>query len=224
MRIRRNVNDWERTASVAIGLGLLAWVMSGHRRDRGIALAAIGMVSRGLTGYCPVNAAVGRERHNVVSSREALAGRRGLRLSEGIRINRPPAEVYDFWRGLQNLPRFMSKIERVDVINERRSHWVMLGPAGATVEWDADIINDQRPDVIAWRSVGDADMASAGSVRFTSMADGGTQVDVLLQYNPPAGKAGAVLATLFGMSPDEVLREDLRHLKTLLESETPRPA
>jgi uncharacterized membrane protein len=44
-------------------------------------------------------------------------------------------------------------------------------------------------------------------------------VNVILQYDPPAGKLGAGIAALLGMSPGSVLREDLRRLKVLLESD-----
>ena len=45
-----------------------------------------------------------------------------------------------------------------------------------------------------------------------------TQVTVHLQYAPPAGRAGALLAWLFGREPSQTIREDLRRLKQLLEA------
>jgi uncharacterized membrane protein len=51
------------------------------------------------------------------------------------------------------------------------------------------------------------------------LADGGTQLDVVLQYDPPAGRVGAGIAGLLGLSPAAVLREDLRRLKVMLEGE-----
>jgi uncharacterized membrane protein len=163
------------------------------------------LVSRGLAGF-------GRPA-------PALAGPRGIRLAESVRIHRPPHDVYDFWRNLTNVPRFMSHIERVDLRSPTRSHWVARGPAGVTVEWDADVINERRPDLIGWQSIGKADLLSAGSVRFVELADGGTQLDVVLQYDPPAGRVGAGIAGLLGLSPAAVLREDLRRLKVMLEGE-----
>ena len=153
------------------------------------------------------------------TTRRALSGARGIRLAESVRIHRSPHDVYDFWRNLSNIPHFMSHVERVDVLGPTRSHWVARGPGGLRFEWDAEVINERRPDLIGWQSIGKADVASAGSVHFFELADGGTQVDVVLQYQPPAGKVGAVVVALLGMSPAAVLREDLRRLKVLLEAE-----
>ena len=65
---------------------------------------------------------------------------------------------------------------------------------------------------------------SAGSVNFDeARAYRSTEVSVDLQYAPPAGKAGALIASLFGSEPSQTIREDLRHFKQLLEAgEIPR--
>ena len=129
----------------------------------------------------------------------------------------PREKVYDFWRSFSNLPRFMTHLDRVEIINDTRSHWVAKGPAGTTVEWDAEMINDRRPDLIAWRSLAGADVASAGSVRFTDARDGGTEITVRMQYEPPAGKLGAWVSALLGEDPARQIRDDLRRLKQLFD-------
>ena len=103
--------------------------------------------------------------------------------------------------------------------DQRFSHWVAKAPAGRTVEWDAEIINDIPDELIAWRTLGGADVVSAGSVRFKPAAGGrGTEVRVKLQYDPPAGKVGATVAWLLGDEPSQVIREDLRRFKQLMET------
>ena len=97
---------------------------------------------------------------------------------------------------------------------------MMSGPAGLIVEWNAEIINERRPELIAWRSVGDSDVVSAGSVAFRRLPGHSTQVHVLLQYAPPAGRLGAAFASLAGAAPESMMREDLRRLKEWLESGT----
>ena len=73
--------------------------------------------------------------------------------------------------------------------------------------------------MIAWRSLPGSDVTTAGSVNFDSVRGGReTQVTVSLQYAPPAGKAGAFVATLFGREPSQTIREDLRLLKQILEA------
>jgi len=154
----------------------------------------------------------------------ALAGDRGFHVRESIRLEKPVDEVYRYWRQLANLPRFMSYLESVTDLGNGRSHWVAKGPAGVNVAWDAEIINEVENKVIGWRSLPDSDVVTAGSVNFDVVRDGrSTQVSVHLQYAPPAGRAGAWIATLFGREPSQTIREDLRHFKQLLEAgETPR--
>jgi uncharacterized membrane protein len=212
--MQSNVNGIDRAASLAAGLLLIA--ATRHTRGRGLATAlGAGLMARGVTGFCPITAAVrGGGRHD---TREALGGRRGVHVRESILVRAPRETVYDFWRSLSNLPRFMTHLERIDVINDTRSHWVTMGPAGTRLEWDAELINDRRPDLIAWRSLEGAEVASAGSVRFRETMDGGTDITVRLQYEPPAGKLGAWVSALLGEDPARQIREDLRRLKQLFD-------
>jgi uncharacterized membrane protein len=73
--------------------------------------------------------------------------------------------------------------------------------------------------LLSWKSVGDPDVVSAGSVRFKPAGgDHATEVCVKLQYDPPAGKLGATVAWLFGEDPQQQIAEDLRTFKQLLET------
>jgi len=113
----------------------------------------------------------------------------------------------------------MNHLTSVTELGDRKSHWIAKGPGGMAVEWDAEIINDVANKVIAWRSLPDSDVVTAGSVTFTPVRDGrSTEVKVNLQYDPPAGKAGAWVATLAGREPSQTIREDLRRVKQLLEA------
>jgi uncharacterized membrane protein len=152
-------------------------------------------------------------------TRAALAGDRGLHVRESVRLERPVEEVYRYWRRLENLPLFMRHVEAVTESPGGVSHWVARGPGGVRVKWDAEIINEVPNRVIGWRSVPGSDMTSAGSVQFARVRNGQTtQVTLHMQYAPPAGRAGAFLATIFGRNPASTIREDLRRLKQLLEA------
>ena len=136
-----------------------------------------------------------------------------------ITINASPDDVYARWRDFERLPTFMYHLESVQVLDERRSHWVAKAPAGASVEWDAEILEDAPGERISWRSVGDASVESSGSVRFRPGPRGkGTEVRVQLHYEPPGGVLGKVVATLFGEEPNQQLADDLRRFKQLLET------
>jgi uncharacterized membrane protein len=215
--MQRNVNNWERIASLAAGAALIG-LAARSRRWRSIAASSgAGLIGRGLSGFCPVNYAIGRGR-TLDDTRSALSGARGVNVDESITIARRPEEVFEFWRDLANLPRFLSHLERIDVIDRRRSHWVVQGPAGMHVEWDAELINEIRPDLLAWRSLPGADVASAGSVQFRPLGPSETELRVRMQYAPPAGRAGAAVARWLGDSPESMLRMDLQRLKDILEA------
>jgi uncharacterized membrane protein len=210
-----NIRDLERWASLAAATAVIAYGFS-RRSIPGmcLAVAAAPLAYVGLVGEWPF--ANGRASGN---TKTALAGNKGIHVRESIRVERPLPEVYRFWRQLENLPRFMTHLERVTESGERRSHWVARGPAGVNVQWDAEIINEEENKVIGWRSLRGSDVVTAGSVNFSTVRGGrSTQLSVHLQYTPPAGKAGAFFATLFGREPSQTIREDLRHVKQLLEA------
>jgi uncharacterized membrane protein len=146
----------------------------------------------------------------------------GIRVDELVVINRPRAEVYRFWRRLENLARFMENVERIREIDATTSHWVVKGPAGRRTEWDAVIHNEIPDELLAWRTLPGAEVDHAGSVTFSDAPGGGTEVMVELQYNPPAGTLGAAFAALFGKEPGMEIEKDLRRLKRLLETRGPQ--
>ncbi|MFN2579206.1 MAG: SRPBCC family protein [Pyrinomonadaceae bacterium] len=144
---------------------------------------------------------------------------REVHVETSITINKSPEELYTFWRDFKNLPLFMKNLESVTELDRWKSHWVAKGIAGARVEWDAEIYNENENELIAWRSLENADVVNAGSVRFQKAPDGrGTYVRVALNYNPPAGKLGATLAQLLGAEPTQLIKEDLRRLKQIIEA------
>jgi len=204
---------------LALGGGALLLLIGASRRSATgayLAIASVPLLYRGITGRWPSGT---NGRVEPGNTRTALAGDRGIHVRESIRLERPIADVYRFWRQLENLPRFMSHLDRVTETAEGTSHWVADGPAGLAVEWDAEIINQVENQVLAWRSLPGSDVVTAGSVNFDAARGGrSTQVSVHLQYSPPAGKAGAVVASLFGREPSQTIREDLRHFKQLLET------
>lgn len=228
----RNVSEPERYASVIGGGALVAYGLQ-KKSWGGAALAALGgtLVYRGAAGHCPVYQALG------VNTRRRGKGRGasvpyelGVRVDMNIAINKPREEVYRFWRNLENLPRFMRHLESVKEIDNKHSHWVAKAPAGRSVQWRAEIINEVENERISWRSLPGSDVDNAGSVRFKPAADGnGVIVQVALQYNPPGGVVGAMFAKLFGEEPSQQIAEDLQRLKALLETgyvptETAKPS
>lgn len=136
-----------------------------------------------------------------------------------VTINRSAAELYEFWRDFENLPRFMLHLELVEATGPRRSHWVARAPGNKTVEWDAEITDDVVNERIAWRSLPNSDVPNTGVVRFVKApGERGTEVHVELSYDPPGGKLGVLAAKIFGEEPQQQVRDDLRRFKQVVET------
>lgn len=141
-------------------------------------------------------------------------------VNKSVTIHRPALELYTFWRNFENLPHFMNNVESVQVeAGGWRSHWKVSAPAGTSVEWDAEIIDDQPGHHISWQSLEHADVKNSGIVYFEPLDDGrSTVVRVEMQYDPPAGALGVAIAKLFGEEPEIQVEEDLQRFKHLMET------
>lgn len=221
-----NVHPIERAFSV--GLGLSFALLGVLRRGLlGAGMAGLGgaLIHRGMTGHCPLYTQLRiSTAHGVRAPSASVAHGRGIRVKQVLTVHRPVAEVYGFWRRLENLPRFMQHLESVTELDNRRSRWRVHGPLDSVITWEAEIINEVEGELIAWRSLPGALVASAGSVRFQpALGDAGTLITVTLEYDPPAGVLGATISRLLGVDPEQQMTADLHRLKVLLEGgETPQ--
>jgi uncharacterized membrane protein len=216
----QNVGEPERWASVIFGGALAAYGLK-MRSLPGLVVAAVGgaLVHRGATGHCMVYESMGLSTTEEQGDQVSVPYGRGVRVEKAVTINAPREELYAFWRRFENLPLFMHNLEDVKVQDEKRSHWVAKGPAGSKVEWDAEIINEIPNELIGWRSVEGSQIDNAGSVHFTPAPAGrGTEVKVVLRYDPPAGVMGARISKILGEDPAVNVQEDLRRLKRLIET------
>jgi uncharacterized membrane protein len=208
---------WTRVGGDVMDLALLARAFRADstKRNRTMVATAAVLGVTALDVYCATQLRNGHEATETTAPiRHDLTD-----VEKAITINRPTEDVYRFWRNFQNLPGFMQHLESVQVIDEKRSHWKAKAPAGKTVEWDAEIIEDRPNELIAWRSLEGADVQNAGSVRFSPAPGGrGTEVRVSMRYDPPAGVIGATIAKLFGEEPSQQVGDELRRLKQVLET------
>jgi uncharacterized membrane protein len=144
-----------------------------------------------------------------------------LYVATSVVVERPAADLYRFWRNLENLPRVMPHLQSVHVLGDNVSHWVAHAPWGGRVEWDSELIDDVSGERLAWRTVDGSDVFNAGSVRFSPLADGAcTEVTVELLYVPPAGAVGAAVARLFGKDAGQDMFADLAAFKHMMEAES----
>jgi len=203
---------WARVGGDVMDLAMLG-AAGREDVDRGRFLASVVAVAGG-TALDIYGARLGQSR----SWTDGASAPGQIEVRKTVTIARAPAEVYDFWRNLENLPRFMAYLDSVRVLDDRRSAWKAKGPIGSQYEWQAEITDDRPGELIAWRSLPPSDAFNTGVVKFVpAPLDQGTEVHVELRYAPPAGPLGAAIAKLFGREPGQEVMSDLRRLKQVLE-------
>lgn len=196
---------WARVAGDAMDLALLGNVLN-SRSDKTRAGAATAAV-------------VGVTALDVAAARRTTQQGEAVEARTAITVNAPPQEVYARWRDLDRLPEFMYHLESVTTLGSGRSHWVAKAPGGTTVEWDAQITEDEPGRRLSWRSIEGSEIENSGSVGFAAAPRGqGTEVHVELSYTPPGGALGAAVAKLFGEEPSQQVADDLRRFKQLVET------
>jgi uncharacterized membrane protein len=227
----KNVGDSERWLSVAAGAALAVYGLDRGGLPGGL-LAVVGaeLMRRGTTGHCLIYDALnvstasdgtarGPHRDLTVSPAATVRASRAVKVEHSSTVMRPADELYAFWRDPANVPRVLEFVESVEAKSDTAARWRVRGPGGIAVEWDADIINDIPNELLAWKSVGNADVPNAGSIHFRPAPDTrGTEVRLVLEYQPPAGHLGALVAKLLKQNPDEQVRAALRRFKQLAET------
>lgn len=212
-----NVGEVERWGSAFAG-GLL--VAHGVERGRlsGLILTGLGaaLLYRGFSGHCPLY------QHYGMSTRTSghslgVPAQAGFKVEKSIQIQRPAQELFDVWRDLSNLPRIMKHLQSVTETGNLRSHWIAKGPLGVTVQWDAEILNEDPGRMLSWRSIPGGQVDTAGSVHFREAGPGGTELRLSMKYNPPGGKLAANLAWLMGNSVESEIAADLQRFKHAME-------
>jgi uncharacterized membrane protein len=209
-----NVSRTGRVASILAGSLLTSNALGRLPRHPigGLVRLAIGgyLLYRGLSGNCPVSAAIGERRNRHT---------RAINIRTRQLISRPREEVYAFWRQLGNLPLFMQHLVKVEEQDAIHSRWIARGPGGiGTIEWEAEIMKEEPGRLLGWRSVPNSMIATAGRVTFEDAANGGTFVEVMITYRPPAGHVGTGLAWLLNLAFERMIENDIYRVKEFLES------
>ena len=208
-----NSGPWmtARVAGDAMDLGLLGLAFLAEESEHG----RLALATSAVAGVTALDVLCAQD-----ARRGTAPGDHGVvHFERSIIVNRSAEELFDLWRNVEELPRFMNHLVSVQASAGGRSHWVAKGPAGATIEWDAEIINERLNELIAWRSLPEGDLDHAGSVRFQPARGGrGTLVRVEMQYRAPAGVAGAKIAKFLGQSPEMQVAVDLHRFKQWAET------
>jgi uncharacterized membrane protein len=203
---------WARVAGDLMDLAMLGSALRSRKSDRSRVLASMAAVAAVTTLDVATSIQLGRRARTGATARGA---------SQAIRaatVNRPPEDVYRFWRNFHHLPRFMANLESVQLLDDRRSHWIARLPGGKKVEWDAELVTDRPNQLISWRSLPGSRAPNAGSVEFRAAPGGrGTEVRVEIRYDRP-GLLPRSAARLLSKGLEEQVAGDLRRFKQILET------
>lgn len=201
---------WSRVAGDMLDLALLGGALTSRRSQSGRLVAATVSVAAAML----LDVVIAQQLSRGVKTRHGA-----IPLTAAIIVNRSREELYRHWRQLSTLPQFMKHLKRIEVKDDRRSHWIARGPAGSTIEWDAEITEDRPDERISWRAVEGMAIEHEGSVRFEPGTGGrGTIVTVEMEYRPPLGTVGAAVAAWFGEEPNQTVKMDLRRFKQMMET------
>ncbi|MEH2286436.1 SRPBCC family protein [Nostoc sp.] len=202
-------SEVERWASlIGGGAMVLMGLKQGSLRGVLTAVAGGGLIYQGAT-----------KQSTIQQAQEAIGMNQPIKIEKTVTINKSAEELYRFWHNFENLPTFMKHLKSVKVYNEKRSHWIANAPLGNSVEWDAEVLEDRENEFISWASVEGADVDNSGFVRFKkALGDRGTEVKIVLEYNPPGGALGATIAKLFGEEPEQQVGDELHRFKMLMET------
>ncbi|HEX2075501.1 MAG TPA: SRPBCC family protein [Geodermatophilus sp.] len=213
---------WTRVAGDAIDLTAMGLALANRRGERERRLRTATAAVAGLAALDLLTAVRSRRRADAGGLPvPAGPGSRAVEVTAATTVNKPPQEVYRYWRDLEHLPSFMAHVREVRTLDGdgRRSHWVAEAPGRRTVAWDAEVVEDRPGELIRWQSLPGADIPNAGSVEFRPAPGGrGTEVRLQLAYAQPGGRLGKAAAKLLGEAPDQQVRDDLSRFKQVLET------
>ena len=165
----------------------------------------------------PISASKRSDAHSIVLDEFTDVKGKSI-VGRSVTINKPVGELFAYFRDFANLPAFMENVERIDVLDDKRSHWVVKGPARLTYEWDALVTDEVQDRYIAWASQPGADVDNSGRVDLRDAGARGTVVTATIMYDPPGGVVGKLIAKMFQREPAIQARRDLRRFKQLMET------
>ena len=195
---------WSRVLGDAIDLAVLGLALRARRTNTPRALVAMAAVA----GVAALDV------FTAVRLRRSIAVAKPVRAS--VTINRTPVQVYAAWRNLHDLPRYIDSLSAVRPLDARRSRWTAKAPAGLTVEWDAELVDDQPGERIAWRTVPGSDVEHEGSVTFRAApGQRGTEVHWEMRRGGRGGRVAEVVAEAFA---EHKMAAGLRRFKQVMET------
>ncbi len=208
-----NVGKAERIASIIAGTLLLYQGLKNEDKKLGMAAAAAGglLFFRGATGHSEIYRLSGK--HKLPDTVQ------NINIISKLTVNKPRMEVYNFWRKLSNLPLFMEHLEKVEIKDDKTSHWVAKIPGGlGKIEWDAEIVKEVEGELLGWNSLPHASINNAGKIEFRDTDNNATEMTVVISYRAPFGDIGEGLAGLLNPAVKKMIDKDVKNFKRYIEA------
>ena len=208
-----NVGKLERIASILAGTALLVKGLQNEEKKSGIAMAIAGglLFFRGTTGHSII--------YTIAGKKKLPDTVKNINIMTKLTVNSPRQEVYDFWRKLSNLPLFMEHLDKVEVIDSKRSHWSAKVPGHlGKIEWDAEIVKEIDGELLGWNSLPHASINNAGKVEFRDADENGTEITVLITYRAPFGDVGEGIASMLNPVFKKMITKDVKNFKRYIEA------
>lgn len=142
-----------------------------------------------------------------------------VEIKKTLHVNAPVDRVFELWSDFEGFPRFMNNVMEVTDLGQGRSRWVVKGPAGTRVQWNAETTRVEPGRLLSWQSEPGSVIENSGTVRFERVGEG-TRIDIHLTYDPPGGTVGHGVAFFLGDDPKTQMDEDLERFKALAEGDT----
>lgn len=139
-----------------------------------------------------------------------------VQITESVIIKGDVDKIFELWSDLEMLPSIIKDIKEINQIDELTSRWVVKGPLGKDLSWTAQITRFDEDKRIAWKTL-EGDIKTSGQVTFNQLPSEETEMTVMLQYVPPAGKVGDIMSKIID-KPRAKVTEGLRDFKAFAEN------
>lgn len=205
-----NLGTPGRVISVMAGSFLVFNAISSRKSIFMKLLTGGALISRGLSGFCPLTQAYQNTQNSVKAE--------NVNIRTKVYVDRPREEVYMFWRKLENLPLFMDHLKSVKKLDYKRSEWEAKIPGNlGELKWTTTIVKDIPNEHIGWQSDADSQVENAGNVKFLDAGTKGTEVSVVISYHAPGGIVGETLGKLLNPVFEKMIHADVARFKEYME-------
>lgn len=102
-------------------------------------------------------------------------------LQKKLTINAPAQQVFSYWADFRNFQQFIPMIESIEILDDKRSRWLIHAPLGHKVCFESLITIFEPGKTLVWES-SHSGGHGRGKIRLTEM-DGNTRVELDFEYS-----------------------------------------